>query len=125
MSGGRARSRLRALAPLALMVLIFALSAQTNSHTDREWWDVLLRKLAHFSEYAALTALWWWALVGRVSKPLALAAAIALAWSASDELHQTFVRGRSGSPRDVVIDAAGIAIACLVIRARSNPGRSP
>jgi VanZ family protein len=30
-------------------------------------------------------------------------------YAASDELHQTFVEGRAGSPVDVAIDAVGVA----------------
>jgi VanZ family protein len=33
----------------------------------------------------------------------------ALAYAASDELHQHFVRGRHAAPVDVAIDAVGIA----------------
>jgi len=51
------------LAPaLIAMALIFFLSAQPSDPVDRAWWEVLLRKLAHFTEYAVLTALWWRAL---------------------------------------------------------------
>ncbi|MSO40427.1 MAG: VanZ family protein [Solirubrobacterales bacterium] len=120
MSGEVRPSASRLLAPLALMALIFMLSAETSDTPDREWWDVVLRKLAHFSEYAVLTALWWWALVGRVRHPLALAAGIALAWSCSDEFHQTFVQGRQGTPRDLLIDATGIATAAYVLRRISS-----
>ena len=54
-----------------------------------------------------LTGLWWWALVGGVRRPLLAAAAISLAYAATDEYHQTFVDGRHGSPLDVGIDAIG------------------
>jgi VanZ family protein len=55
--------------------------------------------------------LWWlWSRALGFRRPL-LAAAIALAYAATDEYHQTFVAGRHGSPVDVLIDAAGIAIA--------------
>jgi VanZ family protein len=42
--------------------------------------------------------------------------AIALAYAATDELHQHFVAGRHGTPWDVAIDAAGIGIGVLVAR---------
>ena len=41
--------------------------------------------------------------------------AISLAYAATDEFHQTFVDGRKGTPVDVLIDFAGIAIAAAVI----------
>jgi VanZ family protein len=106
------------LPPLIVMGVIFFLSAQTSDPVDRAWWDVLLRKLAHFTEYAVLTGLWWRALRGLgVRFPLAAAMAISLGYAATDELHQTFVDGRKGTPVDVLIDFAGIATAAAVIAA--------
>lgn len=106
------------LPPLLAMGLIFFLSAQPSDPVDRAWWDVGLRKLAHFTEYAVLTALWWRALQGigvGFRAALAGALAIGLAYAVSDELHQTFVDGRHGSPVDVLIDSAGMATAAAVI----------
>ena len=39
------------------------------------------------------------------------AAAISLAYAVTDEIHQTFIEGRHGTPVDVVIDSVGIAAA--------------
>lgn len=114
--------------PLLVMAAIFFLSAQTSDPVDRAWWDVLLRKLAHFTEYAVLTGLWWRALRGLGARfPLTIAMAISLGYAATDEFHQTFVDGRRGTPVDVLIDAAGIAIAATAItvlglRAPADPG---
>jgi VanZ family protein len=116
------------LPPLVAMGVIFFLSAQTSEPVDRAWWDVLLRKLAHFTEYAVLTGLWWRALRGLGMRfPLAAAMAISLGYAATDEFHQTFVDGRRGTPVDVLIDSAGIAIAATAIavlglRAPADPG---
>jgi VanZ family protein len=96
--------------PLALMALIFVLSAQPNLGTGLGTWDVVLRKLGHMVEYGALWALWWRALGYR--HPVA-AVAIAVGYAATDEWHQTFVNGRSGTPVDWAIDAAGVGLACL------------
>jgi VanZ family protein len=35
-------------------------------------------------------------------------------YAASDEIHQTFVSGRHGTPIDVAIDAVGVAIGIAV-----------
>ena len=48
--------------PLVVMALIFFLSAQASDPVDRAWWDVLLRKAGHVTEYAVLVVLWWRAL---------------------------------------------------------------
>ena len=50
------------LPPVALMGLIFFLSAPPDLSSGLGAWDVLLRKLAHATVYAALTYLWWRAL---------------------------------------------------------------
>jgi VanZ family protein len=110
------------LPPLAVMAMIFLFSAQESSG-GHDVFDFLTRKLAHVIEYTALTYLWWRAFrgleVGRdLRAALAPAIAIALVYAASDEFHQTFVRGRHGTPVDVLIDAIGMAIvAFAVIRA--------
>ena len=104
----------RAPAPLAVMGLIFYLSAQSDPGADI---GAVGRVLAHTGEFAALTALWAWALApaqGRRAIPVA--AAIALAYAISDEIHQSFVPGRDADPLDVAADAAGIALACLALR---------
>jgi VanZ family protein len=114
------------LAPaLIAMALIFFLSAQPSDPVDRAWWEVLLRKLAHFTEYAVLTALWWRALRGfGVRAPIRTAMAISLCYAATDEYHQTFVDGRHGTPVDVLIDLAGMTTAALLIRRLGPPADS-
>ena len=111
------RALIRLIPALVLMGLIFYFSAQpAGGH--HAWWVVIFRKLGHVTGYALLTAAWWWGLRGRVERPLIWAIGIALAYACTDEFHQTFVRGREGTPRDVGIDAIGMAIAALLIRAR-------
>jgi VanZ family protein len=104
--------------PLALMVLIFALSAMPSDSDRHSVVIFLLRKVAHFSEYALLLALWFRALRPRLDLDRALLAAYAIvvAYAATDEFHQTFVHGRTGTPRDVVIDSTGALVAALAIR---------
>jgi VanZ like family len=118
------RNPIRALArfvpALALMALIFAFSAMPSDDPDRGLLVLLARKATHFSEYFALTVLWWWALSARIGARRALwpALAVAIAYAISDEWHQTFVDGRIGTWRDVLIDAAGaLAATWLISRA--------
>ena len=107
--------------PLALMAVIFAFSAQPDLGTGLGVFDLVLRKLAHMVEYGLLWWLWWRAL--GYERP-GLAALIAIAYAASDELHQSFVEGRVGSPVDVAIDALGVAIAWrLSARLRASRAR--
>ena len=100
--------------PLALMGVIFFLSAQPDLNSGLGGWDLILRKLAHMIEYGVLALLWWRAL--RTASPLP-AVGIALAYAATDELHQSFVSGRHGSPLDWAIAATGVAVALYVVRA--------
>jgi VanZ family protein len=107
--------------PIALMALIFVLSATPARDEDHGLLYVLSRKAGHFVGYALLLALWWRALASKLSERRALSAALAITvlYAVTDELHQTFVSGRSGHPMDVGIDAAGaLAAAALIVRAR-------
>jgi VanZ family protein len=115
------RALLRLLLPLALMGAIFYFSAQpAGGH--HAWWVIVLRKLGHITGYALLTSAWWWALRDAVKHPLLWAIGIAFAYACTDEFHQTFVHGREGTPRDVAIDAIGMAIAgWLIAMRRSAP----
>ena len=100
------------------MGLIFFLSAQPDLTTGLGFWDVLLRKLAHTVEFGLLALLWARALLGSTALSLRQAllwgAAIALLYAVTDELHQTGVEGRHGSPADWLVDAAGVALATLL-----------
>jgi len=111
------RETLPWLPPVALMALIFALSSMPAGDEDHGPLYVLVRKGAHFGEYALLLALWWRTLSTRVSdrRALALGLVIAILYAISDELHQTLVDGRAGRPFDVGIDAAGALTAAALI----------
>ena len=137
------------LIPLALMTLIFCFSSQTaeeSTEVSRSLGAVLLhlfadvlspfgirlspsltaesidfwvRKIAHFTIYAALGgSLYHAARFGqwprrRVGR---LAFLFCVLYSLSDEFHQWFVSGRSGQLRDIFIDAAGAAAGILFLR---------
>lgn len=96
---------------LALMGLIFFLSAQPDLSSGIEGWDFLLRKIGHMCVFGGLFALLWWAMPRRP----AAAAAVTVLYAISDEWHQSFTEGRHGTPTDVAIDAAGVLLAWLVI----------
>jgi VanZ family protein len=72
-----------------------------------------IRKLAHLTEYAVLAVLVLRALE-RPGRSLAALVVLALllcaGYAAADELHQTLVPSRTGSPVDVAIDALGAAL---------------
>ena len=95
----------------------------------------VVRKLAHFSEYALLGLLTGLlrARLNHVAAPRAAVVASVL-WPVLapvvDECIQRFVPGRSGQPTDVLIDLAGVLLGTLVARvaaraasARRSPAR--
>ncbi len=75
-----------------------------------QWLNHIVRKNAHFIAYLVLGILQVNALYlngKRGGKAFILALLISFLYAASDEFHQTFVPGRSGELRDVMIDTAG------------------
>jgi VanZ family protein len=90
---------------LVWAAVIFAFSSVPSLGTGLGTWDTILRKLAHMTEYAILAVL-----LLRATASHAWAFGLTVAYAATDELHQVFVRGRHGSPVDVAIDAAGALI---------------
>lgn len=109
--------------PIAVMTLIFALSATPDLSSGLGTWDLVLRKIAH----VAIFGLLWLALARAADwrHPL-LVSVIAVLYAVSDEVHQSFVAGRVGSPVDVAIDCVGIGLAALAwlltARRRGRPG---
>ncbi len=99
--------------------VIFAFSSVPSLGTDLGTWDLVLRKLAHVAEYAVLGAL-----LVRAIGTATLAFVVGVAYAVSDEVHQLFVAGRQGSPVDVAIDAAGVAVGVVAWRL-STERRTP
>ena len=89
--------------------VIFAFSSIPSLSSGLGVWDTVLRKCAHVTEYAVLGGLLY-----RALEREAPALAAGIAYAATDELHQHFVRGRHASPVDVAIDAVGVAAGMLV-----------
>jgi len=90
--------------------VIFALSSIPSLNSGLGTWDFVLRKCAHMTEYAILAVL-----LVRATGSYAWAFALAVAYAATDEVHQLFVRGRHGSAVDVAIDALGAVIGLAVV----------
>ena len=77
-----------------------------------------IRKLAHFTIYAVLGALSFLSFITYNKIPIKIRyliiLAVGLLCSASDEYHQTFIYGRSGEIRDIVIDFSGVLLAVII-----------
>jgi VanZ family protein len=94
---------------LVWAAVIFTFSAIPSLSSGLGIWDTVLRKCAHVTEYAVLGALLY-----RAFEREAPALAAGIAYAATDEVHQHFVRGRHASPVDVGIDAVGVAVGMLL-----------
>jgi len=99
--------------------IIFWLSNIPNLKTDLAC-DFILRKAAHVVEYAVLCFLLRRAFKGSFKMgdlPLFLYPAIlSFFYAVSDEFHQSFIPGRNGSFRDVLIDTVGIIGFYIVLK---------
>jgi VanZ family protein len=106
------------LPAIVIAAIIFTLSAQPNLRIADGDVDLVLRKLAHMLVFGLLAAGCFRGLTfHRVRGQAALvgAATVATAYAITDEFHQTFVAGRSGSPVDVAIDLVGIMVVLAVL----------
>jgi VanZ family protein len=101
--------------------LIFALSSVPSLSSGLGGWDYFLRKCAHVTEYAVLAFL-----LARAFGREAPAFVAGVLYAISDEVHQSFVRGRHASPIDVAIDSVGLLIGlALWRRVQTRSWREP
>ena len=74
----------------------------------------LVRKLAHFTEFACLGCLLCW-LFAMLKKPVWMALPCGVLVAAADETIQMFVPDRGPSLRDVAIDSSGVALGMILL----------
>ena len=106
------------------MVLIFWLSSRTSNESSQqsgvilEWLiehfgdgfftDFIVRKSAHFLEFAGLAFLFNVSFLQTKKRRMPIIAAIATSlYALSDEIHQIFVEGRSCQLSDWILDSCG------------------
>ena len=82
----------------------------------------LVRKTAHFTEYAILGALFYLNVIqlpklNLYPKKILLPIFFSFLYACTDEIHQIFVPGRSSQFRDILIDTLGASFGCLLIHA--------
>lgn len=101
------------------MGVIFYLSAQSRPLPKTP--PTALTVVGHLAEYAVLALLLSWGQLGHGRRKrnrawaLAISFVVAILYGASDEYHQSFVAGREASWVDLGLDAAGAAVAMIVI----------
>ena len=80
----------------------------------------LVRKTAHFTEYAILGSLFflnlksWQRPKSSTSMNILLSLIFSFLYACTDELHQIFVPGRSAQFRDILIDTLGASFGVLI-----------
>lgn len=89
----------------------------TNNETSNNEKEIIvknssfyIRKLAHITEYLILGFLMFNLLKQYSVTNIYYAIGLSILYSCTDEFHQLFISGRSGSIRDVLIDTIGILI---------------
>lgn len=137
-------SLISAIPVVALCILIFCMSAEKGSVSDKtsgtvvaflpDWLiiklselfdseidfilavsDKIIRKLAHFCEFGLLSVLCFIHFNFYArKKAVFLSAAFSILYAISDEIHQLFVEGRSAQVSDVLIDSSGAIIGSVV-----------
>ena len=89
----------------------------TNNETPNNEKEIIvknssfyIRKLAHITEYLILGFLMFNLLKQYSVTNIYYAIGLSILYSCTDEFHQLFINGRSGSIKDVLIDSIGILI---------------
>jgi VanZ family protein len=111
---------------LAYAAVIFVLSHQSNPLPFLPPEFFLHDKLLHASEYAVLGGLLAPALRLAGLRPraaLVVAVLLASAYGATDEVHQSFVPGRSADPLDWVADTLGATVGASLATAALRRAR--
>ncbi len=107
---------------------IFYLSSIPNLATPWGTWDIILRKIAHISEYGILAFIIWRAIFHSIKinllRTYTWSGAFSFIYAISDEIHQIFVPTRHGSILDILIDGVGIGLMlCFLIVRKRNVDR--
>lgn len=104
----------RWIAVVLWMAVIFGFSSIPSLRSDfPDLVDLLLRKLAHTLEYAALGWLALRAIGSRSLSAIVGALVLGVVYAATDEYHQSFVAGRSAAASDVLVDGLGVLLGVL------------
>ena len=80
-----------------------------------DFWEVPVRKLAHFTEFFILGVLVFFTFRAFNIKDIYLMILFCFIYACSDEVHQLFVVGRDGNIIDTLIDGFGSTIAILLL----------
>ncbi len=116
-SAGMSIGYARELAKFLGWVGIFSMESGSSLVMYAESVHTLVRKAAHFTEYAILGFFTYKAVscdVTNRKKAMIISQMICSGYAITDEIHQTFVPGREGRVFDVVIDSFGSMTGILI-----------
>jgi len=109
---------------VSLLIWLVAIYLMSNSSLKEfvvvaDWWELILRKMAHIFEFGILAWLFF-RILGQTEKRhvywnLFWAFIFTVLYAISDEYHQAFIVGRSGNVVDVFIDSLGGLISIWLI----------
>ena len=104
------------------MGVIFAFSSRSVIQASEFYLaDFVMKKTAHFVEYAVLSILVYRALTQAgigPKKAMLISIIFSILYAISDEWHQSFTPGREPNVRDVIIDTVGVFAGALTISRR-------
>lgn len=99
-------------------VIYFLSSFHKLQASPVNWQDFIVRKTAHFLEYAILCLFYFRGLKNTtkfsLKKILFLAFALTVLYALTDECHQTRVYGRTGRPFDIGVDTFGAFFGLII-----------
>lgn len=106
----------RILVPLAWMAVLWCFSAMpSRAPGELSGWHVneVLQNSAHAVVYGILAATWLYAL-GYDRQAARRAVLFCILYGVMDEIHQSFIPGRTASVIDVLVDATGAVVVTLL-----------
>ncbi|MBT4210133.1 MAG: VanZ family protein [Candidatus Komeilibacteria bacterium] len=99
--------------------LIFYLSDTPDLATNLPYkYDFVLRKLAHMFVFMVLTYLIASSMDSKQRHYLLFVIVAAIVYAFVDELHQSYVQGRVGSGKDILVDSVGVYIGVWLYKVR-------
>ena len=125
------KKRINILLVITWMILIFIMSSFNSTESSNQSnfivniianifninnisiLSLIIRKLAHFTEYFILGLLVYNLIHGNKKKAY-IAVIICVLYAISDEIHQLFVPGRSCQVLDIIIDSSGSLLGIIL-----------
>lgn len=99
--------------------LIFYLSDTPDLATSLPYkYDFILRKLAHMFVFMVLTYLVAASMDSQQRHYLLFVIVAAIIYAFVDELHQSYVQGRVGSGKDILVDSIGVYMGIWLYKVR-------